>query len=440
MNSTRSTKDAVRIIEHFESLSVERRLEVFRKLSARAREQLVQTLKRPHEITSLVSEEEMFFTIKELGEENAPGLIRATTDNQLKYILDLDLWKRDVFLPSAASRWMGLISGIGEGKILQFMRSADPELVQMVLSRFIEVKLRNPDIDLSEQRDQLPSFSLDEIFFVEFLDEANEDAIKRFLEQIFNWNPEFYYSLMSEVAAGSDPENEQTALKWRQARLADHGFPDFDEAIGIYAYLRPDAAHPSFAGPVASGEEEDEQAPLLQYPLKAVQSGSLLHRCLDTIDDPEEKDRLAMDLARLANKVMVADARDPGSVQDIMGAVEKVAGYINLALERACGKDISAGADLLCASHVELLFKRGFSLVLDLAGEARRLIERSQGTIDDLGYPLSELLRGLLSKRPVYAAHALGEHHARDFRSLEELKSIRQLMESATKEDRWEPL
>jgi hypothetical protein len=89
---------------------------------------------------------------------------------------------------------------------------------------------------------------------------------------------------------------------------------------------------------------------------------------------------------------------------------------------------------------VELLFKRGFSLVLDLAGEARRLIERSQGTIDDLGYPLSELLRGLLSKRPVYAAHALGEPHARDFRSLEELQSIRQLMESATKEDRWEPL
>jgi len=126
MNSTRSTEDAIRIIEHFESLPVTRRVDVFRQLSARAREQLVQTIKRPHEITSRISEEEMFFTVKELGEENALGLIRATTDNQLKYLLDLDLWKKDIFFPPAARRWMQLIARIGEGKILQFMRAQPP--------------------------------------------------------------------------------------------------------------------------------------------------------------------------------------------------------------------------------------------------------------------------------------------------------------------------
>jgi len=439
MNSTRSTEDAIRIIEHFESLPVTRRVDVFRQLSARAREQLVQTIKRPHEITSRISEEEMFFTVKELGEENALGLIRATTDNQLKYLLDLDLWKKDIFFPPAARRWMQLIARIGEGKILQFMRAADAELIQMVLSRFIRVEIRNPDIDLTEQRDELPAFSLDDAFFVEFLEPNTQEAIKTFLEHTFNWNPEFYYSLMREVAEGSGLENEQMALKWRQARLADHGFPDFDEAIDVYAYLKPTSVVPSTLNSSVLAEELDEQPPLLHYPLKTIHSGNLLNRCLDTIDDPEETDRLAMELARLANKVMVADAKDPGSVHDIIATLAKVGGYINLALEHACGADASEGVDLLRSAHVEILFRRGFSLVQDLCSEARQLIERQQGGREDLGYPLAELIRGLLKKRPLFAAQMLGEAEARDFRSVEELQLIRELMASTT-EDRWEPL
>jgi hypothetical protein len=440
MDLIRSTEDALRIIERFEALPVERRLEIFRHLSARAREELVQTLKKPHDIISRISEEEMFFTIKELGGENAPGLVHATTDRQLQYILDVDLWKKDVFIPSAAIHWMDIIARMGEGKILQFMRIADTELIPLVLSRFIRVEIRNPEIDLAEQRDLLPSFSLDNAFFIEFLHPNTEDTIKEFLEGTFRWNPEFYFSLMQEVAEGDHLENEQIALKWRQARLADHGLPDFDEAFEVYQYTKPTSMAPCPEGSLGTVYEPDAEMPLLQYPLKEIHPESLLHKCLDTIGDPEEKDQFSMALARLANKVLIADAGDPGSLSEILGALKKVSGYINIALQEACGTDVSAAVDLLRAAHAETLFRRGFSMVLDLQREAFQLAVGCGGGIEELGYPLTELIEGLLKKRPVYAAQMVGEPGPRDFQSQEEVYFVRHHLRTATDQDRWEPL
>ena len=85
MKKPTSTEEAIRIIETFDALPTEQRVEIFRNLSPQAREELIQVTSRPGEITRLISDEEMFFTIKDLGEENALGLVRATTGRQLQY-------------------------------------------------------------------------------------------------------------------------------------------------------------------------------------------------------------------------------------------------------------------------------------------------------------------------------------------------------------------
>ncbi len=98
----------------------------------------------------------------------------------------------------------------------------------------LDVSVRNPDIDHLEEQDEFPWFTLDSIFFVEFLGEVPDELLKRFLGTMFRWNSEYYYSLIQQMVSGVDPAVVARALKWAQARLADKGFPDFDEALEIY--------------------------------------------------------------------------------------------------------------------------------------------------------------------------------------------------------------
>jgi Family of unknown function (DUF6178) len=440
MKHSLPTEKAVRIIENFDSLPAEQRVEIFRDLSPKGREELVQVIARPTELIRRISEEEMFFTIKQLGEQNAPVLIAMTTGKQLLYLLDIDLWKKEMLDTYAVARWLDILSRIGEEKMLQFVQVADPELIMTAMEHLIRVKMRNPDLDFVEESDSLPSYTLEDMFYIEFRVPDSEDVLKQFLETVFRWDIHFYINMMQGLATGIPGENEEAALKWRRARLADKGFPEFDEAVEIYQYLQRGAVR----------EPLDESAPLepdyseksryfTGYPLKVLDSNSLFKKCLDDILDRTEKDRLATELAHLSNKVMVADGRDPALVDDVQGSLKKVSGYINIALEDLCGENVSEAVGILRSNHMEILFRRGFSLILDLRKDAQKLVRNYEGGVENIGHPLAELLKALFQKRPFYAGNVIGDKTVREFEQIDDIRKIRELMDRAALEESWEP-
>lgn len=441
MKKPTSTEEAIRIIETFDTLPTEKRVQIFRNLSAQAREELIQVTSRPGEITRAISDEEMFFTIKELGEENALGLVSATTGKQLQYVLDIDLWKRDEFDVEMAGHWLDLIARIGVNKILQFVQVADPELVVTALRPVINVQIRNPDTDLAEQRDSLPPFTLDDLFFLDFPDVRWEESIKLVVEVIFNWKQEYYFELMEQLARGVNFENEELALKWSRGRLADHGIPDLDEALEVYSYVGPSDIKQEWEEGSAVTDYGLHGAPaVLEYPLKLVEQENFFKECLERISDAQQRDRIALQLAHLANKVIVADGWDPGSLSQMNQSLNKISGHISIALEDVCGTDIARGAEILAGNHLEMLFRRGFSLIHELVREANRLLSRCEGGIDNLGMPLAGLLAGLLNKRPRFGGLPPTDPLPREFNSLQDLETIRSVMQSEAAGEHWEPL
>ncbi len=441
MKYPRSTEEAVRVIDAFDSLPVEKRLEIFGKLSLQAKEELLEITARPGEIIRRISEEEVYFLVKSIGEEHCPGLIRAATGGQLRYILDLELWRKDMFNSNAALRWMEIIAAIGNDKVLHFLQTVDPELVLTALHRFVRVAVRDAEVDLLEQRDFLPAFTLDNLFFVEFLNPEAEATIKTFLETIFLDNVEYYFGIMEELACGIITENEEIAFKWRRARLSDHGFPEFDEAVEIYRYLSPKQISLTIGDSVRYDDQDGyARQAALEYPVQTMDTESFFRSCLDRVGNPQEKDRLATELAHLANKVIVADSRDPASIDDIRAALKKVGGYINIAAEELCEHDTSRAAHLIASNHMEILFRRGFSLILDLRKQAQRLLREQDGGVENLGHPLAELVKGLLHKRPYFAGNVLGDDTVREFETLNDIRLIRHLMDTSAASDRWEPI
>jgi len=434
-----SREEALKVIETFNSLPLERKLDIFRNLSPKAREDLLGAVARPGEIVRMMSEEEVFWTIKKLGEDQAPQLIALTTGRQLLHLLDIELWKKDMFNAESAARWLEIISRAGDHKILQFVQTVDPELIITALNSLMRVSERDPDMDLLEQMDGLPGFTLDDTFFVEFLLPDLEDLLKGFLQVVYEWNTNYYFGMMRELAWNISLENQEMANKWRKARLSERGFPEFDEATEIYQYLQRDRVSHAKPEPLVQ-DNEDSTKPFVGYPLKVLVSDSLFKRSLEEITDTAARDRLAMELAHVANKVMIADSKDPGSVDEILESVRKVGGCINIALEDICREDVSQAVGILMANHMEILFRRGHSLILDLRRAAQKFISRQEGGIENLGYPLSGLLKGLIDKRPYYAGSLVGQAGSRPFESVDDLVGIRQMIEKESWEEGWEPI
>jgi hypothetical protein len=88
------TEKAVRIIENFDRLPADQRVEIFRDLSPIGREELVEVIARPTELIRRISEEEMFFTIKQLAKP-ALALIAMTTENNSCICWTRSVEKRD---------------------------------------------------------------------------------------------------------------------------------------------------------------------------------------------------------------------------------------------------------------------------------------------------------------------------------------------------------
>ena len=160
-------------------------------------------------------------------------------------------------------------------------------MIIIMLSKLITVVAACPDVDLPEQLDFLPSFTLDNTFFIRFRDKDHEEAIKLLISNIFYWNDRFYFNLMEHLSTSWLTEIENMACKWRNGRLADKGFPDYQESLEIYQYLSP--ASMSLNSIACQNVDErvtKTTGSFVDYPLKLVFEQCFFRDCLSLILDP----------------------------------------------------------------------------------------------------------------------------------------------------------
>jgi hypothetical protein len=415
---------------------------LFKSLSPKAAVALIDSLKNPGILLNRLRDQDFFYLVKGVGEEDALPLLAFGTIDQILYCTDIEFWKKDVLYPPHIAKWIELFSKLEIDKIGEFTRNIDPELLVSILHPFVKVKTRNVDADYLEELDRLPSFTLENIFFLDFPEPNMESALKIILESLFISDSEYYFSVMLLLASGLFLETEEAALRFRRARLAEKGFPAFDEAYEIYEDPGPLRQGPNPEVSVNQSDRQNYEYPglSLPYPLQSIDPGSLFMRCLNQLDDSAERDRISLELANLANKIMIADGLDPSELEDLHSSLRKASGYINIALQEVCTDSLSLARTYLQDHHMETLFRRGFHSILSLRKDVMRFIRKYEGGIENLGYPLALLLRELLKKRPLFAAQVTGESKSRDFLSKAELDLVRSFLNEKTMEESWEHL
>jgi hypothetical protein len=404
----------------FQSLPTKDQLDMVLKVRGKERLHTLFLSENPEQLVQQLPEFEIFLTVKEVGEKDSLELISLTTPEQFQYLLDLDFWKKDRLDPEKILHWMELLVESGEKKVTQFIQSTDPEFIALLLKKFLEVITMEGEA--LETQDRLPLFTLDQYYYIHFKGKGAREIFQPFLEIFYRANFMGFRRLMDSLLVELESELEETGYRLRNARLADYGFPDFEEALEIYRFLNPDSLRGEESPPPIAGREEAGGGTSVFY-LTFQDRGPFFSSVLSEIENLNEQDRLKQEITGLCNKAIVAEAVDLSNIAAMERTVEKVYHTLNLGLLYLSKEDRVKASHLLRSLPLQKLFQYGMSTTILLRRRAEFILKGPWFSGDEenlvlLDPPLFEKFEGLLRKRPALYRNWSYE----DFRTLQDLE------------------
>ncbi|MCX8117871.1 MAG: DUF6178 family protein [Desulfobacterota bacterium] len=411
----------------FRSLPFRDQLEMVLRQRGKERLQTLFLSEHPEELVTALPEQEVFFTVKEVGERDCLDLIALTTPEQFQYLLDLEFWKRDQLDPEKVLHWIEILLESGEKKVAQFLRTTDLEFIVLLLKKFLRVALWEGE--LTEQMDRLPPFTLDQFYFIQFKGVGAREVLEPFLRAFHRIDPDGYRRAMEALLYELESELEETGYRLRNGRLNDYGFPDFEEALEIYQYVSPESIAKEVRTPSKPIEPSRREGSF--YYLTFQDEGPFFSRVLSRIDHPEELDRLKLELTSLCNKAIVAEAIDLSNLAGMERAVKKAYHYLNLGLQYLSQEEEGKATEVLRSLPLLKIFQCGVSLTLRLRRKAQTILngswlEGDRESLILLDPPHFETMEGLLRKRPSFYRNGIHD----DFRDLRDLSAMEQFLES----------
>jgi hypothetical protein len=396
----------------FHALSFSEKQQHLPKLAPKERMELMLDDPDARRLVASMEPQQFFWLVKEIGENDALGLLQLASPEQSRFVLDLELWQGWNFSQEKACHWLGYFLEGGEPRVHSLLQCLDFEFLQLFLGRELLVGGGIGDLDSDELRQMDYDHTFDGTFMLKFKNPQHSQLIGAFVEMLMKLDHPLYVSLMESIQGGIETELEEQCLRFRNGRMEDLGFPALEEALSIYARVNPVSFELLGDKVLEPGGETTALVPV------SADLDTLLFRALAAAQSPE----LAQELNYLVNSALVAEGAGFDDPKALVAVVQRVCGYLNLALEKLCGADVQQAADLLVHERLKRLFQLGYSLVLELKSAAER-----QETVD---YASGKLLSGLKAKRPRFycGLDPEGTDGYREFRDLSDVNRVAEIL------------
>lgn len=336
---------------------------------------------QPGKLVRSLSNVDTYQILHELGAEESMEILQLASPEQIRFVLDWELWEEWRLSVEQTVKWLDLLL-IDEDQAMEIISRLDQELLLVFLKKTIVVGGGLGDIINSEDHQLEWDHTFDEMYYIRFLDKRYSDLVLRFLDLIHRQDNPLYRSLMQGVENELLSELEELAGQFRQSRLADEGFPSLHEAAALYARIAPEEFIPATNKLTIPPETE-----FTPFPALSGTETSLLARAFALADSPA----LRQEFHYLTNGAMVAEGVTPADHTAMEPVLERVGIYLTIALEFLCESDTD-GAGILRGEHLQRLFSLGHSILARLQERAKKL--------ESDNYATERVLAGLKQKRP----------------------------------------
>lgn len=406
---------------------------------------------QPAALVNSYPEQDLHLLVREIGPEESLPLLGLASNRQWEYILDVEIWEKDRLDIPRMTRWLErLLRADASACRLSWLMKEKIDLVISYLFRTVEIVARNPDEEPSDFGEDFST--LDGVFYFRERrrdrwasaetpdDEEKEPFPLELLRRIAGYDHETYQRTLLETPGVIASELEEDAYRWRNVRLAEKAIPPFEEAVGVYRPVSPEAIA-RFSRPSPPGG----RFPMVPGKAAGYMPGTgLFESALTRIDHRIEGERIQFEFAALANRIIVADRQRVREPEDLKAAVRKACGYINIGLERLMAPSGKTGPDhasgFLLRHPLMGIFQVGWAEAVQLGQRAIGWIKSSWFTRE--GFPLSfwgerwmGVLGGLLLKRPRYYDGLRGGSFYREFESPADISDAVRTLERITAMD-----
>jgi len=395
------------------------RLELRKKLarlSPKARLDALLSAEDARRLVRATPAEDLYFSIAEVGLSDATEIIQLASPDQFRSFVDLGGWTKDRLDPHQILTWLRAARGDEPEDFLAKLHGIDFEVLEHLLRSFtlIHDKEENPDVHV----EGVTLETAEGRYLIEITTEGPEmSAVRQILNDLIAENPFEATRMLEAMRWELLTELEETAFRFRSARLQDLGFPELYEALGLFAYLDPGAS--PLPAPDVALAPVGERVDWLDMAYRGL------------TDD--ERDGLEIELRYVVNAALVAEGAEPGALDSVRRISERVRDYLGLSLEHLTGGDPSRAADVVRERPLRKTFQIGFSLTLKLKFRADRLGKARLAKLDGTDLLLPEeaaVVAALRRKRPLRALKVEGADPV-PFRSRQELREAEAALDRA---------
>jgi len=404
--------------------------------------------RQPAALVHSIPETDLFFLVQDIGPEDCLPLLALASNAQWDFMLDMATWKGDRIKNRSLTRWLNLRYLADPDRFLRWFQNEETEFIEWYLFRNIQIRVLEPDEEPADIPDAF--MTIDNMAYFRFLPEsvdmaASEDEIDasdtdeerytfitRFLEKLYSEDPIQYQNVMLETRTILSNETEEEAWRIRNIRMAEKGFLPFDEAIGVYQPVKPDAIPRRIISKKRSGEPH---LPVPAYASGMLDADNLFVRSLKALEQDRMLPEIQTELASLINQLVVADQKQVASKADIEEVVKKAVGYLSIGLDRMSEMplDVVRSASLIRSRLLSGIFRVGYGAALELKWQAQGWVKQSWFMAKKLplgfwGEAWLGVLGGLLIKKPLFFDNYQTGVLYREFRSLEDIQATQILL------------
>ena len=361
--------------------------------------------------------DELYYVLHEIGLAEGADILARATSEQLTVMLDFAVWERDQLNPAAYGEWLAAIAAAPFERIGRWMKGIDSELLGLILRRGADIyDLSHGDAPEEPQGTFYPTpdgFFVLDVRVSPVVDDGPDPAkaLIGIVDALYRTDIEFARRMIVGAIGELDAELEESAFRWRQARMANLGFADYYEALEVYRELDPATVRigdqPSRARTVVDARPDGAS---LRVPTALAErlgdtDSSAFSRAARKLTAGDELDDLRFALVALTNRVLAANRIAPGDDEAVATVLDRLVATLNLAMERLAQGDDERGAAALRTIPLARLFRLGVSL----SGKVKRLALtlRREGPFGAQGFNLAEtddatVLEAVTRLRPMF--------------------------------------
>ncbi len=418
--------------EVFASFPVPEQIARLEQVDAKTRQELILADPDRVALTRALSAETLFYTLKEIGLADSADLLALAAPVQVRDMLDLDCWHKDHLDDRRLLAWLMLLDEAGSGKLAEWFLHADIEVLVLLVRRHLEV-VRKADVEEDPDFSQARYFTFDDQYLLRFIGEE-EPILSLLLERVRVLDYNSYKHILECSLLELESSLEEEARHWRDARMADRGYPSYDEAWEVFNFIAPESLSLArYRRSTLSNVRfaADEELIPADHALMLVDThDSFLVQVLATLP-AEDLEPIKHELAMLTNQVVIAEACDLSELAEVRRCAELVHDYVNIGVTCLAQGKQGEATRLVHETTLRPFFQVGVSLTLRLQQQARQLDAalRQSGMTEWKTYldsPFHETCAGLQRRPPLFfrGLATPGEILYRRFQNLTEIRRV----------------